>query len=278
MACARRSECDADSRCRAITSPSCGRSRRRPKTSGAITGFTSGGSPAFARAPKAMTRSFLANLALFSELDSDVIDRIAAGTTELRLPKGQVLFHRGEPCSGFHAVMYGQVKLGFVSPQGAEKVMEIFGPGQSFGQAAMFLGRAYPVDAECLADSLLLHISKASIDSELVRDPRLARRILAGLSRRLVGLVHDVEGYSLRSGMQRVIGYLLRDIVGRDDPAAPIRLVLGAGKGVIASRLNLTPEHFSRILGELSRETLISVRGAEITILDVSRLRGFLGT
>ncbi len=229
------------------------------------------------RAPKVMTRTFLSNLALFHELGGDELDRIAAGTTELRVQKGRTLFQRGDPCVGFHAVMYGQVKLSFLSPQGTEKVIEILGPGQSFGEAAMFLDRAYPVNAECLADSLLLHISKSTIDAELTRDPRLARRMIAGLSRRLVGLVHDVEAYSLRSGMQRVIGYLLRDLDRTGGtPTSPVRIVLDTSKGVIASRLNLTPEHFSRILGELSNEGLISVRGAEITILDPERLRGFL--
>ncbi len=230
------------------------------------------------RAPKVMTRTFLSNLALFHEVGSDELDRIAAGTTELRVKKGRTLFQRGDPCVGFHAVMYGQVKLSFLSPQGTEKVIEILGPGQSFGEAAMFLGRAYPVNAECLADSLLLHISKVTLDAELARDPLLARRMIAGLSRRLVGLVHDVEAYSLRSGMQRVIGYLLRDLDRKagTPTAAPVRIVLDTSKGVIASRLNLTPEHFSRILGELSNEGLISVRGAEITILDAERLRGFL--
>lgn len=228
------------------------------------------------RAPKVMTRTFLANLALFHELGTDDLDRIAAGTTELRIQKGRILFRRGEPCVGFHVVVYGRVKLGFVSPQGTEKVIEILGPGQSFGEAAMFLDRPYPVNAECLADSLLLHISKSTLDAELVRDRRLARMMLAGLSRRLVGLVHDVEAYSLRSGMQRVIGYLLRDIDQHDDLTPPIRIVLDTSKGVIASRLNLTPEHFSRILGELSQEKLITVKGAEITILDPERLRAFL--
>ncbi|MCL4773985.1 MAG: Crp/Fnr family transcriptional regulator [Burkholderiaceae bacterium] len=225
-----------------------------------------------------MTRTFLSNLALFHEVGSDELDRIAAGTTELRVKKGRTLFQRGDPCVGFHAVMYGQVKLSFLSPQGTEKVIEILGPGQSFGEAAMFLGRAYPVNAECLADSLLLHISKVTLDAELARDPLLARRMIAGLSRRLVGLVHDVEAYSLRSGMQRVIGYLLRDLDRKASTPtdAPVRIVLDTSKGVIASRLNLTPEHFSRILGELSNEGLISVRGAEITILDAERLRGFL--
>lgn len=228
------------------------------------------------RAPKVMTRTFLANLALFHELGTEDLERIATGTTELRIQKGRILFRRGEPCVGFHVVVYGRVKLGFVSPQGTEKVIEILGPGQSFGEAAMFLERPYPVNAECLADSLLLHISKATLDAELMRDRRLARMMLAGLSRRLVGLVHDVEAYSLRSGMQRVIGYLLRDIEEQNEPTAPIRIVLDTSKGVIASRLNLTPEHFSRILGELSHEKLITVKGAEITILDPERLRAFL--
>lgn len=223
-----------------------------------------------------MTRTFLANLALFHDLGSEDLDRIAAGTTEHRIPKGRILFRRGEPCVGFHVVVYGRVKLSFVSPQGTEKVIEILGPGQSFGEAAMFLDRPYPVNAECLADSLLLHISKATLDAELQRDRRLARMMLAGLSRRLVSLVHDVEAYSLRSGMQRVIGYLLRDVDQQQDTSSPVRIVLDTSKGVIASRLNLTPEHFSRILGELSHENLISVRGAEITILDAERLRAFL--
>ncbi len=279
MTCGRRGACHESSGCRAPANPSCARSRREAGAPARSAGFASsaGARSAFGRAPKVVTQTFLSTLALFHELDSDELDRIAAGTTELRVPKGRILFRRGDSCVGFHAVMYGQIKLGFVSPRGNEKVIEIFGPGQSFGEAAMFLDRTYPVNAECLADALLLHIPKSTIDAELARDPRLARRMVAGLSRRLMGLVHDVEAYSLRSGAQRVIGYLLRDLDSRGELSSPMRIVLDASKGVIASRLNLTPEHFSRILGELSHEDLIEVRGAEITILDPRRLRGFLG-
>jgi CRP-like cAMP-binding protein len=116
------------------------------------------------------------------------------------------------------------------------------------------------------------------IDTEIASDPHLARVMLASLSRRLVGLIQDVEAYSLRSGMQRVIGYLLRDVDehAEQPEGEPVRITLDANKGVIASRLNLTPEHFSRILGELSHEGAIAVKGAEITILDPCRLRSQL--
>ncbi len=225
---------------------------------------------------KAKTQSFLARLPLFQEATPDDLDRIAAGTTEQRIGKGQLLFQRGDPCLGFHVVIYGQIKLAMVSPNGSEKVIDLIGPGQSFGEALMFTDRAYVVFAQALSDSLLLHISKAAIDAEIERDPRLARRMIAGLSMRLHGLIQDVEAYSLRSGMQRVIGYLLRDIAQEHEGHAPISVTLDANKGVIASRLNLTPEHFSRILSELSQQTLIEVQGSEIRILDVERLRSSL--
>jgi CRP-like cAMP-binding protein len=60
----------------------------------------------------------------------------------LHVPRGGVLFHRGDPCIGFHLVVYGQVMLAFTSPQGGEKVVEIIGPGYSFGEALMFIGKA----------------------------------------------------------------------------------------------------------------------------------------
>jgi len=228
------------------------------------------------RAPAIKTRTFLSKLPLFQEASDEELDRIAAGTVELRVPKGQMIFRRGDPCLGFHAVVFGQVKLAFVSPQGSEKVVDIVGPGMSFGEALMFTDRPYVVYAQALADSMLLHVSKAVIDAEIARDPKLARRMIAGLSRRLHGLVADVEAYSLRSGMQRVIGYLLRDLDNNVESGAPVRITLDANKGVIASRLNLTPEHFSRVLAELTQEGLIAVHGAQIEILDPVRIRSFL--
>ena len=96
------------------------------------------------RAPSIKTQTFLSNLPMFQELDLKEIDRIAAGTSELRVEKGEVLFRRGDACKGFHAIVYGQVKLAFTSPQGSEKVVDVVGPGQSFGEALMFTLRIMP--------------------------------------------------------------------------------------------------------------------------------------
>jgi len=220
-------------------------------------------------------QSFLANLPLFSDVGEKDLDRIAAGSAILHVDKGRTIVQRGDPCLGFHVVIYGQVKLGFTSAQGSEKVVDIIGPKQSFGEALMFLERPYIVSAQALADSMLLHVTKSAMFSEIEADPVFARRMLAGLSRRLHGLVSDVEAYSLRSGVQRVIGYLLGDESEEQGSKNTMTVTLPTSKNIIASRLNLTPEHFSRVLHELSGAGLIEVDGRNVKILDVERLRGY---
>ena len=221
-------------------------------------------------------QAFLSNLPMFKELPGPVIDRIAAGTSEMHVPRGEILFTRGDPCRGFYLVIYGQVKLSFVTKQGTEKVVEIVGPTHSFGEALMFAGKPYVVMAQTLADSMLLHVSRDVVFSELDRDPAFARALLAGLSQRLHRLIHDVESYSLETGSQRVIGYLLRQDDEGDEPG-PHKVTLPVSKALVASRLNLTPEHFSRILHELSAAGLIRVDGRSVEIVDVGRLRAHTG-
>jgi CRP-like cAMP-binding protein len=230
-----------------------------------------------ATAPKSriQKQAFLASLPLFKELSAEELDTIAAGTSVLHLPRGEVIFNRGDPCQGFYLVVYGQVKLAFIAVDGSEKVVEIVGPGYSFGEALMFAERPYILMAQTLADSMLLHVSTQVVFAEIERDPRFARKMLAGLSRRLHGLVTDLEAYSLQSGTERFIGYLLRQDTHEDGNGSCVTLPVS--KAIVASRLNVTPEHFSRILHELIAAGMIAVEGRDVRILDADRLRSYHG-
>ncbi|MDH4150979.1 MAG: Crp/Fnr family transcriptional regulator [Betaproteobacteria bacterium] len=217
------------------------------------------------------TASFLATLPLLRELDRDEINRIAANTLQIEAPRGSVLFRRGDQCTGFHVVIYGQVKLALQGPGGNEKIIELIGAGQSFGEAVMFLEKPYMVTAETLADSKLLHVSRSAIFAEIDRDPQLARRIIASLSMRLHHLVKDLESYTLHSGTQRIIEYLL-SLTDRPGTGS-VQVELPAQKNIIASRLSLTHEHFSRILHDLATADLIEIDGRRIRITDREKLR-----
>lgn len=225
---------------------------------------------------------YLSVLPLFSDLSSTELQRVALGCQLRRLARGDMVFHVGEPCNAFHVTVIGQVKLFALSPSGQEKVIELVGPGNSFAEALMFTDRPYIISAQALTDTLLLTISKEAVLAEIARDSRFALRMLAGISRRLHGLVNDVEAYALHSGVQRVIGYLLREVAFDETEGASgaarntaVIVSLPVSKATIASRLSLTPEYFSRVLRELESAGLIAVDKRDVHIVDARRLAAY---
>ncbi|WP_341891550.1 Crp/Fnr family transcriptional regulator [Variovorax sp. YR752] len=221
---------------------------------------------------------YLSVLPLFTDLSRPELERLALGCQLRRLSRGDTVFRVGEPCEEFHVTVTGQIKLFAISPAGQEKVIELVGPGNSFAEALMFTGKPYIINAQALSDTLLLTVKKDAVVGEIERDPRFAMRMLAGISRRLHGLVHDVEAYALHSGVQRVIGYLLRDQIAEDCVSGEVITVsLPVSKATIASRLSLTPEYFSRVLHELEAAGLVRIDKRDVHILDVQRLAAYPG-
>ncbi|MDR2153411.1 MAG: Crp/Fnr family transcriptional regulator [Burkholderiaceae bacterium] len=219
---------------------------------------------------------YLATLPLFSHLEPAELVRLAVGCTLRRLERGKPVFRQGDPCEEFHVVIVGQVKLFVLSPSGAEKVIELCGPGQTFAEALMFTDMHYIVSSQTLSDALLMRIDKKVVLDEITNNPSFALRMLAGLSRRLHGLIKDVENYTLHSGVQRVIGYLLGDRINEGEIASEsITVSLPVSKASIASRLSLTPEYFSRVLNELETAGLIHVDKRDIHIPDTARLANY---
>lgn len=220
---------------------------------------------------------YLATQPMFSNMQPEELQRVARGCVLERIERGKVLFRTGEMSQAFHIVVLGQVKLCVISPAGVEKVIELCGPGHSFAEAVMFMNAPHLVNAQTLTETLLLTVEKNAVLREIEADSRFALRMLAGISRRLHGLIKDVEGYALHSGMQRVISYLLRDLVDAGG-AVPQSIIvsLPVSKSTIASRLSLTPEYFSRVLHELETAKLITVQRRDIHIHDTAKLAGYL--
>lgn len=216
----------------------------------------------------------LAELPLFTGLTPEQTEIIRAGSQVIELGKGEILFHRGDPVRGFFYVLRGQMQLSVSTEDGAEKVVEIVAVRESFGEAVVFDGLRYPVTATALVDTALLAVSSAAVLDLLDRDPSFARRLLANMAVRLRRLIRDVEAYSLRSSIQRVVGFLLAEERAAADHAdgGERVVILPTRKQVLASRLNIAPETLSRVLRDLSADGLISVRGRRITLHDVPRL------
>lgn len=215
----------------------------------------------------------IASAPMFDGLDQAHAESLAAQSRPISLPAGQVLFRRGTPSTGFYMVRDGRMQLSVSNSEGLVKVLEIVSPGGAFGHAVMFLREPYPVDATALVDTRLLFVPATAVDAILDGDPAMARLMLASMARRLQSKVQDIAMLSLQSASQRIIAYMLgamRDDASGTGPSSTVELP--ALKQVLASRLGMTPETFSRAMRALSAEGLIEVDGAVVRIPDIAAL------
>ena len=218
----------------------------------------------------------IASAPMFDGLDSAHVHSLAAQSRSSFLPGGQVLFRRGTPSTGFYVVRDGRMQLSVSNSEGVVKVLEIISPGGAFGHAVMFLREPYPVDATALVDTHLVFVPSTAVDTILDGDPAMARLMLASMARRLQGKVQDIAMLSLQSATQRIIAYVLGAIPDADAPAGPsTRVELPALKQVLASRLGMTPETFSRAMRTLAGEGLLSVDGSVVVIPDIAALDAY---
>jgi CRP-like cAMP-binding protein len=213
---------------------------------------------------------FLRGQPLFADVDDAALERLSAACRLRRFDRGEPVLWAGQACDAFFIMARGQVRLYMTAPNGNEKVIELVGPGRSFAEALVFLERPCPVNAQALTDVLLLEVPRHAVLHELQCDTGFALRMLSGMSRRVHGLVQDVQASALQSGLQRIVGYLLRDV--DPDQPGPALVSLPAAKATVASLLSLTPEYFSRVLHELEDAGLLQVERRDIRLPDPAAL------
>lgn len=209
---------------------------------------------------------------LFGILDDSQFGRVLPAIQVMGLAEGDHLFHFGDKARYFYLLKTGQIQLYRLSPGGEEKVIEIIQPGQSFAEAVMFFQiSVYPVSAKAVLNSELWRIDMAAFLSMLQESNELCLRLLGGMSKRLHGAIQDIDQLALQNASMRVIQLLLQS--APDNGAGRYSLEWETPKQVLASRLSVRPETFSRILQQLSRKGLISVHGKTVEVLDINALR-----
>jgi CRP-like cAMP-binding protein len=220
---------------------------------------------------------FLASVPPYAALDERALKRIAKSAAQFDAPRRTIIFRPGDPAAGIHILMSGHVKLALPARDNGEKVIAIIGPGQSFGELGMFLEEPHMLSAESVDNAKLVRVEKAAILACIKRNPQFAAEMITTLGRRLRDLIREIDSWRRHSGPQRVIEFLAGELPD-EAMTGSASVLLPAKKRIIASRLDLTHEHFSRILRDLAEAGLIAVEGPTVVIKDVRRLREVAAT
>ena len=223
----------------------------------------------------ALQASDLEDIYLFKSLNEKQLARIQECSHHFHLKDKTNIFQQGDDADRFYFLLSGQIKLYRLSEEGDEKIIEIINSRQSFAEAVTFMDqRRYPVNAETLKNSTLisfdmdvfLNIMKESTDTCL--------NLLGVMCTRMHKWIDEIDSLTLHNATYRLIAYLL-DKVPHGVIEAP-QVHLSTPKNVIASRLSIQPETFSRILSRLNKKGLIKSSGQNIVLHDIEGLRQLL--
>lgn len=208
-------------------------------------------------------------LTFFRGLEAADIFGLLADATVRKHPRGAALFAQEEPADRFFLVLDGWVKLSRETRDGHESVIGLFSKGESFAEAAMFENGTYPVDGVVIEEARLLSIPTGSFRRRLRDRPELMFKLMGAMSRHMRRLVQQIEQLTARTSAQRLAGFLANLAAGA---SAPVRLQLPVDKVLIAGRLGMQPETFSRAIARL-RDHGVTVEGQDVAIVDLKRLQ-----
>jgi CRP-like cAMP-binding protein len=205
----------------------------------------------------------------FSGLPESQLKEIRDIAVERHFNKGEIIFSDGDEGNGFFVVVEGLVKIFKVSSEGKEQIFHIYGPGEPFGQVAVYAGLSYPASSQAILKSHVLFFPRAAFVDLITRIPSLAMNMLAVLSKRLREFTVQVENLSLKEVPGRLAAYLLflSDEEGKNDV-----VTLNISKGQLASLLGTIPETLSRIFSRMTELNLIEMDGRNIKLLNRSGL------
>lgn len=191
---------------------------------------------------------------LFNMLSSAELAPLTAAAYRYHLASGQLLFSQDTACTHFFFVVSGSIRLYRLTSDGKEKIIEIIRAGETFAEAVAIIDSPLPVHASAIETTELIAIPSHILRQQLIQQPKLAVKMLANLSRRIHQFLNDIHQLSLSNAQQRVAGYLLAFL---DEQADNPIVRLPATKAMIASRLSLQPETFSRVLSKMKTKGII---------------------
>jgi CRP-like cAMP-binding protein len=213
---------------------------------------------------------------MFRQMDAEVTAVVLAGAVPKRWDRNCNVMLQGATADAFYVVLDGWVKLYRLLPDGSEAVVSVMTAGESFAEAVMFIGGRYPVSADTVTEARLLRIEASALRAAIRADGRVTIALLASIAHHTATLSEQVRLIKALAAPQRVADFLVA--TARRTPPSPekgrLTLKLPYDKALIARRLGMTPESFSRALATL-RDHGVVVSRDSVAIASLSRLESF---
>ncbi|WND03788.1 Crp/Fnr family transcriptional regulator [Temperatibacter marinus] len=217
--------------------------------------------------------SYLQSLPLFSGIEKSLIMSFADQAISKKYETGESLFFQDDPIESFYVILSGWVKLYRTTQDGNDSVFDMLTVSQLCGETAILDGDDYSFSATVVEDIVCLKIPASILNTAIKDDSKMAYAMLKTISRYRKQQTREIESLTLQNASQRIGCYLLR--LCRIDVLEPVVLQLPYDKSMIAARLGMRPETFSRALKKLKQQTDIHIEGDIVKVPTIESLSVF---
>jgi CRP/FNR family cyclic AMP-dependent transcriptional regulator len=193
-----------------------------------------------------------------------------------RFQVNDVIFRKDDPGTGLYGVVSGRVVVVADSAEGKELILNVFGPGEYFGEIALLDGEGRSATAITREPSELLFLDRMHFMPFLARSPEATTRIIRLLCKRLRRTTDLVEDSIFLPVSLRLAKRLLAlvDVYGlqaKDQPTFPV------SQGELGRMLGVSREIVARQLAIWRRAGLVEMQRGRITLRDRAALAAMIG-
>ncbi|MFP5228956.1 MAG: Crp/Fnr family transcriptional regulator [Acidobacteriota bacterium] len=209
----------------------------------------------------------------FCCMEESALEKFDGIGTTVRFSTGAVIFREGDSCNSVHVLCSGRVKLSATSREGRTLILKIARAGEVLGLSAALAGQAFEVTAETVEPCQLKTIRRQALLDFLDRTPDASMRAARSVAQEYKAAFSEVRRLALPATASGRVANLLLDWSREQSvDSARGRCVMPLTHEEIASMTATTRETVTRVLGQLKRDQLISIRGASLTVLQPQAL------
>jgi CRP/FNR family transcriptional regulator/CRP/FNR family cyclic AMP-dependent transcriptional regulator len=210
----------------------------------------------------------LRNVPFFARLSDQELEVLADSLGKRTFGKGMIIFHKGNPGQTLYIIEAGKVRIFILSESGQEISVNVYGPGDVFGELALLDGLPRSAGAVAVEKTVTLTLHRDDFLRHLEACPQMAKSIMEVLSTRVRYTTDYAESLSFLDVYGRVAAKLLElaDRYGVQKEGIEIELRLTQAE--LASWVVASRESVNKVLGTFRDHGLIEVEGQRITILD----------
>lgn len=219
----------------------------------------------------------LARVPVFEALGPGDLDQVARVAVPRRFAPQQVIFREGDASDTCYVVREGHARALREHNDGRAIALAHFGPGDIFGELAMFDDETRSATVETLDDVEALAILGSDMRRLIREHPDIGVRLVIGLGRRLREANERLARQSFQTVQSRVaevLGQLVER--ARSEGAGEHDVLLTITQADIAQLAGSSRESASRFLAVLERAGVVTQGRGRVTVHDPAALRGYI--